>query len=40
MDQIRGIAERKIGDLNAGDIDAACRTIMGTARAMGITVEN
>ena len=40
MDQIRGIAERKIADLNATDIDAACRTIIGTARAMGITVEN
>lgn len=39
MEQIRAIAERKIGDLNASDIDAACRTIMGTARAMGITVE-
>jgi len=40
MDQIRGIAERKMGDLNASNIDAACRTIIGTARAMGITVEN
>ena len=40
MDQIRTIAERKMGDLNANDIDAACRTIIGTARAMGITVEN
>ena len=40
MDQIRGIAERKIADLNATDIDAACRIIIGTARAMGITVEN
>ena len=40
MDQIRAIAERKIGDLNATDIDAASRIIMGTAKAMGITVEN
>ena len=40
MDQIRAIAERKMGDLNATDIDGACRTIMGTARAMGISVEN
>jgi len=40
MDQIRGIAERKIADLNATDIDAACRIIIGTARAMGITVDN
>ena len=40
MDQIRTIAERKIGDLNATDIDAASRIIIGTAKAMGITVEN
>ena len=40
MDQIRAIAERKIADLNATDIDSACRIIMGTARAMGITVDN
>ncbi len=40
MDQIRAIAERKMDDLNATDIDAACRIIIGTARAMGITVEN
>ena len=40
MDQIRTIAERKIADLNATDIDAACRIIIGTARAMGITVDN
>ena len=40
MDQIKTIAERKIADLNATDIDAACRIIMGTARAMGVTVEN
>ena len=40
MDQIRGIAERKLGDLNTTDIDAACRIIIGTARAMGITVED
>ena len=40
MDQIRNIAERKIADLNATDLDAASRIIMGTARGMGITVEN
>ncbi|MBL7218874.1 MAG: 50S ribosomal protein L11 [Phycisphaerae bacterium] len=40
MDQIRAIAERKIADLNATDIDSACRIIIGTARAMGITVDN
>ncbi len=38
-DQIRQIAEKKIADLNAHDIDAACLIIQGTARSMGITVE-
>ena len=38
-DQVRQIAERKLDDLNAADIDAACRIIEGTARSMGITVE-
>jgi large subunit ribosomal protein L11 len=38
-DQVRQIAETKIKDLNAADMDAACRIIEGTARSMGITVE-
>jgi len=37
--QIKEIAERKMEDLNANDIDAAERIVMGTARSMGITVE-
>ncbi len=37
--QIREIAEQKMPDLSANDIDAACRTIMGSARSMGIEVE-
>ncbi len=37
-DQVRQIAEKKITDLNAHDLDAACRIIEGTARSMGITV--
>jgi len=37
-DQVRAIAERKINDLNAHDLDAACKIIAGTARSMGITV--
>lgn len=37
--QIRDIAEKKMPDLNAADIDAAMRIIEGTARQMGITVE-
>ncbi len=37
-DQIREIAQIKMADLNAGDIDAASRMIEGTARSMGIQV--
>ncbi len=36
--QIREIAEKKIIDLNANDIDAACKIIEGTAKNMGIEV--
>jgi len=38
--QIRAIAETKLPDLNANDIDAASRIIAGTARSMGITVTD
>lgn len=38
MDQVREIAEAKMKDLNANDMDAACRMISGTARSMGIEV--
>jgi len=38
MQQIREIAERKMPDLNARDIEAAMRIVMGTARSMGIEV--
>jgi large subunit ribosomal protein L11 len=37
--QVREIAERKLPDLNANDVDAAMLIIEGTARSMGITVE-
>jgi len=37
--QIKAIAEKKMPDLNAKDIDGAMRIIEGTARNMGITVE-
>ncbi len=36
---VRAIAERKLEDLNANDVDAAVKTIEGTARSMGIDVE-
>lgn len=39
-DQVRQIAETKMPDLNANDIDAAMKIIEGTARSMGITVED
>jgi large subunit ribosomal protein L11 len=38
--QIREIAQLKMKDLNALDIEGAMRQIEGTARNMGITVEN
>jgi len=37
--QIREIAEKKMPDLNARDIDAAMKIIEGTAKQMGLTVE-
>jgi large subunit ribosomal protein L11 len=37
--QVREIAERKMPDLNANDLDAASNIIAGTARSMGVTVE-
>jgi large subunit ribosomal protein L11 len=37
-DQVRDIAQTKMADLNANDIDAAEKIIAGTARSMGITV--
>lgn len=39
VDQVREIAETKINDLNAADIDGAIRIIEGTARSMGIQVQ-
>ena len=36
--QVRDIAEKKMADLNADDIDAACRMIEGSARSIGIRV--
>ncbi len=39
MDQVRAIAEKKKADLNAHDLDHACRIIEGTARCMGLVVE-
>ena len=38
-EQVRKIAEQKMPDLNAVDIEAAMSMIAGTARSMGVTVE-
>ena len=38
-DQVKEIAELKMEDLNAADVEAAMRMVEGTARIMGITVE-
>ena len=40
MAQVRSIAEQKMVDLNANDIDAAAKIIMGSARSMGIEVKD
>ena len=39
MDQVRQIAQTKMADLNATDIDQAAKIIAGTARSMGIIVS-
>jgi large subunit ribosomal protein L11 len=38
MEQIREIAEKKMVDLNAKDLDGACNMIIGSARSMGLEV--
>ena len=38
--QVREIAEIKMPDLNASDVDSAMRMVAGTARSMGIIVED
>ena len=38
-DQVKKIAETKMADLNARDIEHACRIIAGTARSMGVEIK-
>jgi len=38
MAQLREIAEKKMPDLNAKDVDGACRMLVGSARSMGLEV--
>ena len=40
QDQVRRIAERKMADLNANDVEAAMLVIAGTARSMGVEVDS
>lgn len=39
-DKVREIAETKMADLNANDVEAAMKIIAGTARSMGIVVQD
>ncbi len=39
QEQLHAIAEQKMQDLNANDLEAAMKIIAGTARSMGVTVE-
>ena len=39
MDQVKSIAQTKMRDLNAKDVDQAAKIIAGTARSMGITIK-
>jgi len=38
--QLREVARRKLPDLNTGDLDAAEKTVAGTARSMGIAITD
>jgi large subunit ribosomal protein L11 len=38
-DQVRAIAENKMGDLNCFTVESAMKMVAGTARSMGITVQ-
>lgn len=38
MDQVKKIAEEKLPDLNTTNLDAAIKTVMGTAKSMGVDI--
>lgn len=38
-DQVRTIAENKLEDLNANDVEGAMKIVVGTARSMGVEIE-
>lgn len=39
-EQVRKIAETKLADLNAANVEAAMKTVSGTARSMGVTISD
>lgn len=39
MDQVKAIAETKLPDLNTKNVESAMKTVKGTARSMGVTVQ-
>lgn len=39
MDQVRAIAEKKLGDMNTTNLDSAVNTVMGTAKSMGVKIK-
>jgi large subunit ribosomal protein L11 len=39
-DQVRDIANTKLPDLNANDVESAMKIVEGTARSMGVTVAD
>lgn len=39
MDQVKAIAEKKLADLNTNNLDSAMKTVMGTARSMGVKIQ-
>jgi len=38
-DQVKAIAEKKIAEMTAGSLEAAMRSVAGTARSMGVTIK-
>lgn len=40
MDQVKSIAETKLADLNTTKVESAMNSVMGTARSMGVKVQN
>ena len=38
MEQIRGVAKEKLNDMNTTDIEAAMRSVAGTAKSLGVDV--